>query len=209
MTIEELLKNIGVAEDKMTEAVKTVKAYLDGDYVTKARFNEVNESKKALNEQIAERDKQLSSLKKSAEGNDALKAKIEELQKANKDNKAAFDEQVKSLKIDTAIKLAISNSAQDTDIVAGLIDKAKLIIGDDGKVVGLNEQVEALKKEKAFLFKDGSHQSPKYNPNGGGNNLPTTNPFKKETFNLTEQGKLLKSNPEAARAMAAEAGVTI
>jgi hypothetical protein len=209
MTIKELLKNIGVADEKMETAEKTVKDYLANDFVTMARFNEVNESKKALTEQLTERDKQLTSLKKSAGDNEALKAQIEELQKANKDNKAAFDQQIQALKIDSAIKLAIADSAQDTDIVTGLINKEKIIIGDDGKIVGLNEQVETLKKEKAFLFKNANQPAPQYTPNGGGKEPPAANPFKKESFNLTEQGRLLKSNPEQARALAAEAGVTI
>ncbi len=209
MTIKELLKNIGVAEDKMEAAEKAVKDYLDGDFVTKARFNEVNESKKSLTDQLAERDKQLTALKKSAGDNEGLKKEIENLQAANKQQKAEFEAQAKALKIETAVKLAIADSAQDTDIVAGLIDKAKLILGEDGKVTGLTEQVEALKKDKAFLFKSAPGSNPQYNPNGGGSNPPATNPFKKETFNLTEQGKMLRENPEQARAMAAEAGVTI
>lgn len=209
MTIKELLKNIGVADDKMDEAEKAVKDYLDGDFVTKARFNEVNESKKSLTDQLAERDKQLTTLKKSAGDNEGLKKEIEALQAANKQQKAEFEAQAKALKIDTAVKLAIADSAQDVDIVAGLIDKAKLILGEDGKVTGLTEQVEALKKDKAFLFKGTSGSNPNYNPNGGSNNPPATNPFKKETFNLTEQGKMLRDNPEQARAMAAEAGVQI
>lgn len=210
MTIQELLKNIGVADDKMADAEKAVKDYLDGNFITKARFNEVNESKKSLTDQLAERDKQLTSLKKSVGDNDGLKKEIEALQAANKQQKADFEAQAKALKIDTAIKLAIADSAQDTDIVAGLIDKAKVVLGEDGKVAGLTEQVEALKKDKAFLFK-GTQQggNPHYNPNGGGNGAPTANPFKKESFNLTEQGKMFRENPEQARAMAAEAGVTI
>ena len=184
-----------------------MKSYLDGDYVTKARFNELNESKKSLAEQIAERDKQLKDLKKSVGDNEGLRKQIEDLQKANKEQKDAFDNQTKALRLDTAIKLAIADSAQDADIVSGLIDKNKLILGEDGKVTGLTEQVEALKKDKAFLFK-GPAPLPNYHPNGGGN-PPVANPFKKESFNLTEQGRLLRSNPEQARAMAAEAGVTI
>lgn len=210
MTIKELLKNIGVTDDKMDAAEKAVKDYLDGEFVTKARFNEVNESKKSLTDQLAERDKQLTALKKSAGDNEGLKKEIETLQAANKQQKADFEAQAKALKIDTAIKLAIADSAQDTDIVAGLIDKAKVILGEDGKVAGLTEQVEALKKDKAFLFKSTQPGgNPQYNPNGGGNNPPAANPFKKETFNLTEQGKMFRENPEQARAMAAEAGVTI
>ena len=207
MTISEFLKSIGVPDDKVQDAEGKMKSYLDGDYVTKARFNELNESKKSLAEQIVERDKQLTSLKKSAGDNEGLKKQIEDLQKANKEQKEAFDNQTKALRLDTAIKLAVADSAQDADIVSGLIDKNKLILGEDGKVTGLTEQVEALKKGKAFLFKSSS-PSPQYHPNGGGN-PPAANPFKKETFNLTEHGRLLRSKPEQARAMAAEAGVTI
>lgn len=208
MNIHELLKNIGVADDKMGEAEQAVKNFLDGEFVPKSRFNEVNESKKALTDQLAERDKQLGSLKKNVGDNEGLKKQIEELQAANKQQKADFEAQAKALKIDTAIKLAIGDSAQDADIVTGLIDKDKLILGEDGKVAGLTEQVEALKKDKGFLFKAASGK-PNYQPNGGAGQPPAANPFKKESFNLTEQGKLLRDNPEQARALAAEAGVKI
>ena len=206
MTINDLVRSLGVPEDKADDAVHKVKDFLDGDYVTKARFNEVNESKKALSEQIADRDKQLTGLKKNAGDNQELKKQIEALQKANNEQKAAFDAQTKALRMDTAIKLAVADSAQDAEIVSGLIDKSKLILGEDGKITGLAEQVDALKKDKAFLFK--TVRTPQYDPNGG-NNPPATNPFKKESFNLTEQGRLLRTNPEQARAMAAEAGVKI
>lgn len=73
MTISEFLKSIGVPDDKVQDAEGKMKSYLDGDYVTKARFNELNESKKSLAEQIVERDKQLTSLKKSAGDNEGLK----------------------------------------------------------------------------------------------------------------------------------------
>ena len=206
MTINDLVKSLGVPEDKADDAVHKVKDFLDGDYVTKARFNEVNESKKALSEQIADRDKQRTGLKKNAGDNQELKKQIEALQKANNEQKAAFDAQTKALRMDTAIKLAVADSAQDAEIVSGLIDKSKLILGEDGKITGLAEQVDALKKDKAFLFK--TVRTPQYDPNGG-SNPPATNPFKKESFNLTEQGHLLRTNPEQARAMAAEAGVKI
>ena len=58
-----------------------------------------------------------------------------------------------------------------------------------------------------MLFHTGQkHQS--YNPPGG-KGAATTNPFAKETFNLTEQGRMLKENPAQAQEMAAAAGVTL
>ena len=37
--------------------------------------------------------------------------------------------------------------------MAGLIDKTKLILSEDGKITGLDEQVKSLEENKAFLFK--------------------------------------------------------
>ncbi|KGE21117.1 phage scaffolding protein, partial [Paenibacillus wynnii] len=38
-------------------------------------------------------------------------------------------------------------------VVTGLIDKGKLVIGDDGKVVGLDDQLKVLQTSDAYLFK--------------------------------------------------------
>lgn len=44
MTIEELLETLGIVKDKQAEARKSINAFLDGAYVPKSRFNEVNEA---------------------------------------------------------------------------------------------------------------------------------------------------------------------
>lgn len=145
-------------------------------------------------------------LKKNAGNKEALEQQIADLKAANKKAAAEYEQKIKDTKLDAAIKIVVGSTAQDVDIVAGLIDRTKLILGDDGKVTGLDEQVKALQTNKAFLFKTASGGNP-YKPNGGSD--PVKNPFTKETFNLTEQGKLLRENPEQARALAAAAGVTI
>ena len=61
--------------------------------------------------------------------------------------------------VTNAIKMAIASSAQDSDLVAGLVDRKKLILGEDGKVTGLDEQVKALKESKPFLFKQEQKKS--------------------------------------------------
>ena len=48
MTFKELLEKIGVAEDNIDNATKQFKEFLDGEYVPKSRFNEVNAEKKTL-----------------------------------------------------------------------------------------------------------------------------------------------------------------
>jgi myosin heavy subunit len=211
MTIEEFVsQKLAIAEDKQSEAVTELKAYLDGEYVTKSRFNTVNEEKQTLSEQIAERDTQLKEIKKNTGDNEELKKQIETLQTTNKEQQKQANDKIKALQLSSAIKIAIADSAQDADIVSGLFDESKLILGEDGKVTGLDEQLTALKASKPFLFKSSAPGGKgDYKPNGGQGGSTVTNPFAKDTFNLTEQGKLLRDSPEQARAMATEAGVKI
>lgn len=119
--------------------------------VPKDQYNSVAEAKTKLEIDIKDRDKQLEDLKKvDAAG---LQAEIERLQGENKTAKEKYDADLKELTLTNAIKLAIAGKVHDETIVTGLLDKTKLIIGDDGKIVGLDEQITSLKEGKAFLFK--------------------------------------------------------
>lgn len=206
--MEELLKQLGIAEDKTEAATAAIKAYLDGEYVPKARFNEVITTKKALEDQLATRNKEMKSLQKQAESAkdvEALQKQITELTEKQKADQEDYESKLKQLKLDNAIALQIADKAQDVDIVSGLINRDKLIVNEDGSVTGLMEQVEDLQKNKAFLFKSATNQG--YTPKGG--QTPTTNPFAAETENLTEQGRIFKENPTEARRLAAAAGIVI
>ena len=76
------------------------------------------------------------------------------MQAENKAAKQKYEHDMKNLKLDTAIQLAIGETAQDIDLVAGLVDKSKLILSEDGKVTGIEEQLKALKETKSLLPKN-------------------------------------------------------
>ncbi len=149
-------------------------------YIEKSKFDEVKQAKKQLETDIKDRNTQLEDLKKSAGDNAVLKQQIETLQADNKKKDEDYQAELKDLKITNAIKLAIAESAQDVDLVTNLIDKSKLILGDDGKVTGLDEQVTGLKESKSFLFKAPEETNPNNNihftkrTGGGSNNAPKT-----------------------------------
>lgn len=160
---------LGISEDVAEKAAEASKKELEG-FVPKTRFNEVNEAKKKLETDITERDEQLETLKKSAGDNAELKTQIETLQGENKTVKEKYEADMKDIKMSTAIKLSLSGKAHDEDLVAGLFDRTKLIMGEDGKIAGLEEQLSTLKNEKSFLFKEdkpGSDTKPPYTPQGG------------------------------------------
>ena len=120
---------------------------------------------KTAKDTIQERDTQLEGLKKSAGDNEELKKQIETLQNENKTTKEKYEADLKELQITNAIKLAIADKAQDVDLVAGLFDKSKLILGDDGKVTGLEEQLKGIQESKAFLFKTDENNNNQNNQN--------------------------------------------
>lgn len=123
---------------------------------------------KTAKDTIQERDTQLEGLKKSAGDNEELKKQIETLQNENKTTKEKYEADLKELQITNAIKLAIADKAQDVDLVAGLFDKSKLILGDDGKVTGLEEQLKGIQESKAFLFKTEENNNNQNNQNTPG-----------------------------------------
>ena len=156
------------------EQAKKVMDSLDGNFVTKTRFNEVNEENKTLKQSVADRDKQLEDLKKSSGDNAELKKQIEDLQETNKSEAKKHADEMKELRLTNAIKLAVAGKVHDEDMTAALFDRSRLILAEDGKVSGLNEQLESIRKEKAFLFKDGDggqgsggKGKPGYKPKGG------------------------------------------
>lgn len=158
MTKEQLVA-LGLAEDMATKVADESKKELEC-YIPKTRFDEVNNAKKEAEKQVKERDTQLENLKKSSGDSEALKVEIQKLQDENKSNTEKYQADLKDMQLSSAIKLALSGKAHDEGLVAGLFDKSKLILGDDGKITGLDEQLKGLQESKAFLFK---HEETKQN----------------------------------------------
>ncbi|MBG9788541.1 phage scaffolding protein [Brevibacillus laterosporus] len=206
--LKKLLQELGAPEERIEKITGSVEENYKG-YVPKHRFDEVNETKKDLENQIKNRDKQLTDLKKSVGDNEDLKKQIETLQNDNKAKDEQYQTKIKDMQVSTAIKLALSGEAHDPDLIASLLDKSKIEINDDGTLKGgLDDQVKALRESKAFLFveKQEGDSKPAFKgatpadgkpPNGGS----TSNPWAKATFNLTEQGRIIRENPDLAASL--------
>ena len=135
------------------EQAKKVMDSLDGNFVTKARFNEINEENKTLKKSVSDRDKQLEDLKKSSGDNAALQQQISDLQKQNSDQQKAHDEELAKLKLDNVVEIALSGAkAKNGKAVKAMLDMSKVKMGEDGKLSGFDEQIEALKKSDSYMF---------------------------------------------------------
>jgi len=122
------------------------------EYVPKERFSQVNEEKNEYKKQIGERDKQLSGLQAKVKDNEALTNEIAALKATNETAKTEYESKITKIQQDTIINNALKGSkAKDIKILRSLIDADKIKINGE-EVVGLNEQIEAIKKEKDYLF---------------------------------------------------------
>ena len=147
---------------------------------------------------------------------------IENLKKNNADN-AKLQQKVKDYEVETArLKTEADNTRKEYALKdklkeAGVTDADYIIykqggldkftFDKDGKVIGLDDVLKPMRESSPHLFKNAGGAGG-YDPAGGGK-PPVNNPFAKETYNLTEQGRLFKQNPEQARQMAAAAGVKL
>lgn len=152
MTKEKLLE-WGLTEE---QAAKVMEG-LNGSFVTKSRFNEVNTELTNAKNTIKERDTQLETLKKSTGDTKALQDQITQLQTDNANQKKAHEAELKALKIGNAVDMALTGAkAKNNTAVKALMADflAKAELAEDGTVKGLDAEVKKLVegKETAFLF---------------------------------------------------------
>lgn len=201
--LKEILEKAELTEDGKLDVdavMKSVSAEFPKHAVPKKDYNDKVSELKTANDTI-------SALKKENGDNEELQKKIGDYETEIENLKKSADNAAKTY----ALKEQLSkNGVLDPDYLiykAGGIEK--FTFDKDGNPVGVEEAVKPYKEDAAMahLFK-AEPKKPPYNPHNGGAG-GTANPFAKETFNLTEQGKLLKENPAQAKELAAAAGVTL
>jgi len=205
---KELLLEIGLTED---QADKVLELYekLAQNFVPKEKLDEVITEKEQLSTSLKERDKQLKDLQASTGDNETLKKQLEEAIAKNKADTEAAAVELSTYKKNNAIDLALMKfGAKNPKTVKVLLELEKISL-DGENIIGLNDQLEALKVSDEYLFDntpDLSGRPPVAGSSGANLNDMKDNPFKKETFNLTKQGELYRKDPELAKKMARATG---
>lgn len=144
----EALKIMGLTDEQIESVMKS-----HGDVVNKTKqdLSDVTAERDTLQTTLKDRDEQLDKLKDVDP--EKLQKEIADLQQANENKEKEHAATVKDLQLTNAIKLAVTGKVVDEEVAAGLINKENLVIGDDGKIVGLDEQLTSLQESKAYLFK--------------------------------------------------------
>jgi TolA-binding protein len=198
MTKEKLME-WGLTEEQANKVMEG----LNGSFVTKSRFNEVNTELTNAKNTIKERDTQLETLKKSTGDTKALQDQITQLQTDNANQKKAHEAELKALKIGNAVDMALTGAkAKNNTAVKALMADflAKAELADDGTVKGLDDEIGKLTKgeDTAFLFDTsgkakfkGAKAAEKSDPH----NQPAGDDLSKMSYD--ELCKYMEENPDA------------
>ena len=177
----------------------------EGNYVSKAKYSILEAEKANLEGQINTLNNTITTLQKGNKDNEELQKTITTL-KADLDKRNAEIEQIGKT---FALKEHLSKAGViDPDYMIykmGGVDK--FTFDKENKPIGIDDAIKPYKEDvtMAHLFKNDKPAN--YRPQNGKNT--GANPFAKESFNLTEQGRLLRENPAQARELAAAAGIII
>lgn len=151
--LKDLLKGIDNAAEvelKIREALEAdgLKLFIDDGkdniYIPKSRLdNKIAE--------LATANQTIDSLQDKLKATEGAEDKIKALEKQIEDHKA----NARKTQLVNAIKQqATEAKARDVDDLSKFLDMEKITLNDDGTVVGLKEQIEALQKSKTYLFEE-------------------------------------------------------
>lgn len=154
---KEKLIEVGLNEEQANNVIKVFKETIDGQYIAKHRFDEVNGDLKNVKEQLIDRDKQISELKAFEGTSKDLSEKIATLEKENKEKNDKYLTDLASERKRMAVKVALLEDDVakpfDTDMVMSLFNLDNIEVDETGKInKGFKEQAETIKKDKSFLF---------------------------------------------------------
>lgn len=144
MTKEELIK-LGLTDELADKVLEQHTAELTAEQQKTADANtQLDAAKKSVTE--------LTDKVKAFDGVD-----LDGLKKSAADWETKYNADIAALKTDNALELALVGAkAKDIDIVKSQIDANLLKLDDNGKLIGLEEQINKIKTDKAFLFEGDS-----------------------------------------------------
>ena len=165
--LKELLKNAGIEEGKLDGVIADISKELPKYFIPKDKYNEVAEAKKQLEKDIQDRDQQLEDLKKAAGASEELKKQIETLQAENKKASEEWQTKMSQMQLDFALERALTTAkAKNPKAVKALLDMEKVKL-DGEQLLGLDDQLKALKESDSYLFGEPGKVGSGTNPPGG------------------------------------------
>ena len=170
---EKLIK-IGLSNEQMEKIVALHGADIEelkakSDELINSKTEELKKANESLQSQIAERDKDLKSLKKQAGDNEELGNQLKELQGKYKHDTENLTKELQQTKLNSAVDSALGKAkVRNTKAAKALLNMDDIQLNDKGELEGLDNQISSLQKSDGYLFDQGSKEP--YQPQGGDGN---------------------------------------
>ena len=178
----EELKKLNLTDEQIDKVMSLHGADVEN---SKSKIDELNKTNESLQSQIAERDKDLKTLKKQAGDNEELTNQFKELQSKYKQDTENLSKELQQTKLNSAVDSALGKAkVRNTTAAKALLNMDEVKLNDKGEVEGLDDQISSLQKTDGYLFDQGNKEP--YQPQGGGGNTDPdpvatmTNVFKGE-----------------------------
>lgn len=124
------------------------------------KVKEAEQERDSAQSQVTDYEKEVKGLKKSLGDNEEAQSQISDLQSKLKESEKSHQSELKQLKTDNAIELALRDAnARDSKAIMPFIDKDTIKV-EDGKVKGIEEQIKSIKADHDYLFTSGKPADP-------------------------------------------------
>ncbi|NLI05374.1 MAG: scaffolding protein [Actinomycetaceae bacterium] len=154
----------------------------NGSYIPKDKFDSVNNDVKTYKAQLTELQTQLEAVKASAAGNQQLQAEIQKLQTQLTEKDAEMKQQAFNIAVKDSIR---GYKVHDPDVIMPLLDMKTIAQGENGSIVGLKEQLEAMKTARPYLFIEENSSKGGF---GGSTTPPAEKPSPNDAINAAIRG---------------------
>lgn len=196
----ETLSKLGLNEEQVKGVMAEYGATLNP---LKDELQSAKSESEGLKTQLTDYEKQLSDAKKQVETGSEAAKQVDDLQKQLEESKSNFTKQLETTKLNYAISNALAKAgAKNEKAARALLDEEKISFDENGGIIGLNDQLENLKKEEssAFLFGGNGQEEkkPRINPVAGGNPSSGENDSVADLGSMSykEQLKLKQEDPD-------------
>lgn len=208
MTLQEILKSKGLSNEDVESIIgemKQNKIFTANEENLDIRYGKLKGDHDTLTKQHSEATALIEQLKKDNKGNEDLQGKVT----GYETKIAELIKENEQLKVDSALKFALLEAkVQDVDYLTFKIkEKGEIILGEDGKIKGIDDTLAALKTQFPNQFVTEAQQMsvqpqrlPDTNNNGDG--------ITQEAFNKMGYQNRLKLKQEQPEVYAQMTGKT-
>ena len=141
----------------------------NGDSINETKAT-LDSEKTALRTQLDQQTSEIEELKKSTETSAETKKALDDLQASFDSYKTDAEKTLAETKKTNAVKLALKDSGTvNSDLLFGQVNMDNVIIQDDGKISGLDDQVATFKESMPYLFQSKEPTPPTGQVTIGGN----------------------------------------